>query len=299
MLESSPTTWCSDWEAICRPDAPLREHTWYRLGGPARWLLAPRDEHELAAILARCRESEIPVRILGHGANLLVRDEGVNGAVIVLRGPAFEYAEFSADRIVAAAGADFPLLVKRACSRGLSGLELLAGIPGSLGGIIRMNAGGRHGEIAAAVDRVRFIDREGVFRESAAREIGFRYRHTNLDGCVIVGATLRAGRGAPEELLTRFREIWSEKYATQPAVSERSAGCIFKNPPGHSAGALVDRAGLKGRRAGAAEISRKHANFIVAHDGAQAADVVKLIELAQEEVWRQFSIRLETEVEIW
>lgn len=299
MLESSPTTWCSEWEAICRPDAPLREHTWYRLGGPARWLLAPRDDHELAAVLARCRDATIPVRVLGHGANLLVRDEGVDGAVIVLRGPAFETVDFADDRIVAAAGADFPRLVKRACSRGLAGLEVLAGIPGSLGGIVRMNAGGRYGEVAATVESVRIIDRDGVFCEKPAASVGFRYRHTDLNGCVIVGATLRTGRAAPSELLARFREIWNEKYATQPAVSERSAGCIFKNPPGHSAGALIDRAGLKGRRAGAAEISRKHANFIVAHEGARAADVLALIELAQTEVWNQFSIRLETEVEIW
>lgn len=292
-------TWYSGLEAICRPDVPLREHTWYKLGGPARWFFEPRDDAEVAAVVARCREHGVKWRVLGLGANVLVSDRGFDGAVVRLTGAHFEEFRLDDPTVLANAGVDFTKLVRRACGRGLGGLENLAGIPGTLGGIVRMNAGGRYGEVCQFVRAVRVLEADGRIVVRPADAVGFAYRRTNLAGCVVLGATLELEPGEPAALLARYREIWNNKYETQPPVSERTAGCVFKNPPGRSAGALLDQAGLKGARRGAAEISPKHANFIVAHAGASAQDVLDLIALARERVWQHAGIDLQPEVELW
>ncbi|QOJ14807.1 MAG: UDP-N-acetylmuramate dehydrogenase [Planctomycetia bacterium] len=292
-------SWCSGLEAICRPEVPLRDFTWYRLGGPARWFVTPRDESELSDALARCKAAGVPWRVLGRGANVLVRDSGFDGAVISLRPPCFDEFAIDGEQATIGAGADFTKVVTRTIRAGLAGLEALAGIPGTMGGIIRMNAGGRHGEIAAFVRDVRVLDADGAIRTLSREQVGFTYRHTNLDGCVVLGATLALSRGDSESLTARFRDIWNQKYQTQPPVSDRSAGCVFKNPPGQSAGALVDQAGLKGRQVGGATISPKHANFIVVDDSATAQHVLDLAALAQEAVFERFGVRLEREIEVW
>lgn len=292
-------SWFAGFEPICHPDQPLAEHTWYRLGGPARWLLSPRDDAELAAVVARCREHNVPWRILGHGANVLVRDEGVYGAVILLNAPFFLETVYDGALVTAGAGVDFPRFVKQTIQRGLVGLEVLAGIPGTVGGVTRMNAGGRYGEVCEFIRRVRVLEADGRLADRDNAQIGFRYRGSDLAGCVVIATTFALRKGDGEAALARHKRIWNEKYATQPPVSARSAGCIFKNAPDAAAGKLLDEAGLKGVRIGAAEISARHANFIVAHDGATATDVVRLIELARQRVRERFNIDLEPEVEIW
>jgi|YNPBryantNP2012_1023418.scaffolds.fasta_scaffold07826_4 UDP-N-acetylmuramate dehydrogenase len=291
--------WYSGLEDICRPDVPLSEHTWYGLGGPARWLLTPRDEDQLAEILRRCARHGIGWRILGRGANVLVRDDGVDGAVIKLIGSHWESFTVDTPRVRAAAGVDFPRLVQHTVNAGLAGLENLAGIPGTVGGIIRMNAGGRYGTISQYVHAVRLVRADGTPEVRSAAEMGFGYRTSGVGDAVVVEATFVLTPGDPQEVAARFRRIWQEKAASQPAVAARTAGCVFKNPPGHSAGALIDQAGLKGCRRGQAEISTKHANFIVAHAGATARDVLDLIALARETVARRTGITLEPEIEIW
>lgn len=323
-------SWCSEFESICQTDAPLSTFTWYKLGGPARWLFEPRDEAELARLLLRLRENNVAWRALGLGANLLVRDAGFDGAVIRLEKMAldpaviadcgFRIADFSQAEaqepaevqnlrsvmvlqaeqpIAVAAGADFTKFVRRTLSAGRVGLEKLAGIPGTIGGVVRMNAGGRYGECQDFIRAVRVIDQAGASRWLDKSDVGFRYRHTALDGCIVTAAAFDLPHGDADAALERFKEIWNEKYDQQPPVSARSAGCVFKNPLGHSAGKLIDQAGLKGARRGGAEISARHANFIVASNGAKAADVLALIELAQLSVRDQFAVSLETEVEIW
>jgi UDP-N-acetylmuramate dehydrogenase len=292
-------SWFSGFEEIVRRDVPLREFTWYKLGGAARWFCEPRDEPELAALLARLRAQRIAWRILGGGTNVIARDQGFDGAIIRLHGPLFEHIEFAGETVRAGAAVDLPKLIRAALQRGLVGLEVLAGIPGTIGGAVRMNAGGRAGEIGDFVRDVRVLDPQGEFATRTASEIGFAYRRTALDDCIVLAATLALRRGDGQRALQDHREIWNEKYARQPPLAARSAGCIFKNPPGQSAGRLLDDAGLKGTRVGGAEISTRHANFIIAHDDATADDVLNLIQLAQERVRETAGIELEPEVAIW
>jgi len=285
-------------EEIYQPDVSLAEHTWYGLGGPARWLLTPRDEDELATVLRRCAEHDVAWRVLGRGANVLVRDEGFDGAVIKLSTPAWETIEIDGPLVTAAAGVDFPRLVRDTAERGLRGLENLAGIPGTVGGALHSNAGGRHGCISDYLRSARIMCSDGSCRVRQVAELGLGYRTSDLGG-VAVSATFELQPGERGEAMTHFRAIWTEKYDNQPPVAAKSAGCIFKNPPEGTAGRLLDAAGLKGERRGAAEISPKHANFIIAHPGARARDVLELIEHAKDRVRGATGIELQLEVEVW
>jgi UDP-N-acetylmuramate dehydrogenase len=289
----------ADFAEICQPDAPLAPLTWYKLGGSARWLLTPRHTDELAAVLACCRRHGIPWRILGRGANVLVRDAGVDGAVIRLTGPLWEEVRWDGALVYAGAGADFHRLVKESVERGLVGLENLAGIPGTVGGVIRMNGGGKYGDIAQYTRDVGLMDETGRITRRPRPEIGFAYRRSDLGGLIILNATFALESGDREDAVGRFQAIWREKSASQAALGERSAGCVFKNPPGDYAGRLIDAAGLKGTRIGGAQICPKHANFVVAHDGATAQDVIDLIRRARERVRQSTGIELELEVEVW
>ncbi len=293
-------SWCNDLHEICRAQVPLAPLTWFGLGGPARWLVEPRSESELSTVLHRSAESGVPVRFLGLGANLLVPDEGVDAAVIRLNGPVFRRIIPADSSIEAGAGAHLTTLVRTAVHGGLAGLEALAGIPGTVGGGIRMNCGGRHGEIASAVESVRVISSQGRLRDCPADALRFRYRACELGGERVVSARFHLERADRGLVLERFREIWREKSRSQPALREKSAGCIFKNPPGGaSAGRLIDESGLKGARMGGAEVSDRHANFIVAHTGARTADVLALVERIEERVFIRTGVRLEREVEVW
>jgi UDP-N-acetylmuramate dehydrogenase len=292
-------SWSADFEAICQDDAPLAPLTWYKLGGPARWLLRPRSVEELAALVARCGAENVDWRVLGKGANVLVSDAGVDGAVIVLDQPAFQACRWDGAGVSVGAGYDFPHLVREAANRGRGGLEGLAGIPGTVGGIIRMNAGGKYGFIGEVVETVDVLTPGGAIERRSAAAVSFSYRHTQLDDCVVVGAELRLRPGDAGEMTATYRRVWQEKSAEQPAVAKRSAGCIFKNPRGAAAGQLIDACGLKGARRGGAEISPRHANFIVADPAARAQDVLDLIALAKDRVADRFGVALETEIELW
>lgn len=291
--------WSNGFETICRTDVPLRQYTWYQLGGSAKWLCEPRSEAELCALLVRIREAGLPWRVLGRGANLIVRDGGFDGVVIRLSDPVFSRMRVDGEALDAGAGADFQKLIRDSFDHDRVGLELLAGIPGTLGGVIRMNAGGRYGQIADFVRRVRIVRSEGALETRFAREVGFGYRRTELDGCVVIGAELKLASGDGAAARERYREIWNEKFQTQPPVAKRSAGCVFKNPPGDSAGRLLDEVGMKSARVGGAVVSDRHANFIVAQRSACASDVLRLIDIARDRVWSATGVRLELEVEVW
>ncbi len=285
-------------DEICQEHVSLREHTWLKLGGAARYLLRPRDVDELREVVRRCRENSVPMHVLGMGANLLVGEAGVNGAVIKLDRNGFTRIHIDGEHLTVGAGADLRRLVIRTTHGGLAGLHCLAGIPGTVGGGIRMNAGGAWGDIGSVVQRVHVMDLDGEVVSHDREELVFEYRRTSLAEPFILAVEFSLSESDPKEVLRQVREIWTYKKNTQPLRSH-NAGCIFKNPRQMSAGALIDQAGLKGERVGGAVVSERHANFIIAEPGAKASDVLKLISLIRERVHKQFAVRLELEIQVW
>ena len=285
-------------DEICRRDVTLAEHTWFGVGGPARWLLEPTEDRQLHTILRRCEDAKTGLKVLGGGSNVLVRDAGFDGAVVRLSGPQFEDIRFEGTEVWAGAAAPMSRLVRQSVRLGLGGLEAIAGIPGTVGGGLRMNAGGRFGHISTAVRSVRVMDQDGQIHERLREDVNFGYRSSDLTNRFLLGAQFELVETDPQELLQRFREIWLYKENTQPA-SRGTAGCVFKNPPGSKAGELIDQAGLKGHRIGGAEVSDRHANFIVCRPGAKASDVEQLIDEIRDRVYARFGIELELEIEIW
>ena len=285
---------------IVEEHVALAPYTWYKIGGPARYFVRPRSVDELQQAARRCTENEIPIYVLGLGANLLVGDNGVDGAVFRFSEDFWRRVRFEDDShsVEVGAGADMQKLVLRTCRQGLAGIECLAGIPGTVGGGVRMNAGGKFGDIGALVTRVTVMDAEGTVFERYKDDLVFEYRSTNIAARFILGAVLELEPDDPERILKRTKEIWMYKKNTQP-LNTKNCGCIFKNPRGLSAGALIDQAGLKGFRVGGAEVSAKHANFIIAHPGCSADDVMKLVKLIREKVYEKNQILLESEVQVW
>lgn len=277
-------------------DAPLSRHTTMRVGGPARWLVTPRTQEELSAVVRAARDEKLEVNILGGGANLLVSDDGVAG--VVVRTAGLTWCRFEDDGVAAGAGVSFPRLVRECTARGLGGLEGLCGIPGTLGGALVMNAGGRHGELAPLVDWVDVLSDDGSVQRQEASKLSFGYRRSSLYGRVVVGGRLKLTPGDAERLLSRYREVLTAKEATQP-LSARSAGCLFKNPDGQSAGALIDGCGLKGFQVGGARISEIHANFVVNDGEAKASDILELAAAVRDRVFDRTKIELELEVKVW
>ena len=285
-------------EDVVAENVALAPHTWYKIGGPARWYVRPRSVEELQECARRCAENEIPVYVLGLGANLLVGDQGVDGAVFRLDQDYWRRVKFEENLVEAGAGVDMQKLVLRTVRQGLAGIECLAGIPGTIGGGVRMNAGGKFGDIGAVVTRVHVMDAGGALFERTKDDLVFDYRSTNIAAKFILGATLELEPEDPERIMHKTKEIWMYKRNTQP-LNTKNCGCMFKNPRGLSAGALIDQAGLKGTKVGLAEVSTKHANFIVAHPGCRAADVHELIRVIREKVYEKNQLVLESEVKVW
>jgi UDP-N-acetylmuramate dehydrogenase len=267
-----------------------------RVGGPARMFFAPRDVAEAADLLATLSRLRVPTFMIGGGSNLVVRDAGFDGAVVNLgRLAAIEVGD---GRIRCGAGAPLAQVAKEAMRAGLAGMEGLVGIPGTIGGAVFMNAGGRNGEIADVVEEVAVLDRAGGLRRLARGDVGFRYRGTALGDRVVVEATLRLAPGAPAAIAAGMSSVLRKKHASQP-MGQRSAGCVFKNPaPERAAAWLIDQAGLKGERAGGCEVSARHANFIVNDRGASAADVFALIARVRGAVLERFGTPLGLEVKV-
>ncbi len=284
-------------EAVAENE-PLAPFTWYKIGGPARYFIRPRSVEELQEASRRCLENGVRIYVLGLGANLLVGDQGVDGAVFRLDQEYWRRVKYDKSTCEVGAGVDMQKLVLRTCRQGLAGIECLAGIPGTIGGGVRMNAGGKFGDIGAVVQRVQVMSDDGSFFERTKDDLVFEYRSTNIAARFILGATLELEEDDPDAIMKKTKEIWMYKRNTQP-LNTKNCGCMFKNPRGLSAGALIDQAGLKGMRAGGAEVSEKHANFIIAHPGCSADDVMKLVKIIREKVYEKNEIHLESEVQIW
>lgn len=291
-------SWLSEFEPYLRSGEPLARHTWLHLGGPAEYFAEPRDVDELRALVVRCAQEAVPVRVLGGGSNILVRDEGVPGVVVSASAPALAQIEVRRDTVVAGGGAKLGHVISTSVREGLGGLETLVGIPGTIGGALHGNAGGHGGDIGQRTYRATVMTRTGDILERERDEMVFGYRTSSLDELVILSAQFQLEEGDPLELTRRMQKQWIVKKANQP-LSHQSAGCIFKNPRGMSAGMLIDQVGLKGTRIGGAEVSERHANFIVADESATAQDVLRLIDLVRSRVDERLGVELELEIEIW
>jgi UDP-N-acetylenolpyruvoylglucosamine reductase len=284
-------------ETELRGNEPMARRTTLRVGGNADAYVEPASEAELAVILSWCAEEGVPWLILGRGSNLLVRDGGIRGVVICLAQPAFTGVNVDGESLWCGAGAKLKLVAGEARRAGLSGLEFLEGIPGSVGGALRMNAGAMGSAIFEFVQRVRVMGPRGEIAELPGASMGATYRRCDaLRTRVALGTELR-GRTAPRsEIEQRTREYNAKRWQSQPAAP--SAGCIFKNPGRIPAGKLVDELGLKGTRAGGAVISEVHGNFIVNEGGAKAGDILCLIEQVRARALADRGIELEPELEI-
>ena len=285
-------------EKIVKTKYRLSDCTWYGLGGRADYFIRPKSIDQLQEVTRRCTENNVPIYVLGFGSNLLISDEGLRAAVIKLDSEHFRQSEFDGENITAWAGAGLSELVLTCVRKGLCGLEALTGIPGSVGGAVKMNAGGNVGDIGAAIESVTLMDSNGKVFEKSKPELMFDYRSTNITAKFILNAKIKLTEADPEQILRTVKEIWFYKKNNQP-LNTKNSGCIFKNPRGVSAGVLIDRAGLKGLQIGNAVVSEKHANFIIARKGCKSSDVLRLIDAIKQRVKEQFDIELELEIEIW
>jgi UDP-N-acetylmuramate dehydrogenase len=275
-------------------DAPLAPYTTWRIGGPAELLIEPADRDDLILALRFTHAGGLDVRVLGNGSNVLVRDEGVAGVVLRTRA-ALGGVHFTGERVEAGAGASLPALANLAAARGLAGLEFAAGIPGTLGGALVMNAGWHEHEIGPVVHAVERVLPDGSVETWTGAQCAFGYRTSALRherGLV----ELRAD--APAAVRARLDAYAASRRANQP-TDLPSCGSVFLKPPGDFAGRLIEAAGLKGAREGALEVSRKHANFFVNLGGGTARDALALIERVESEVEARFGVRLTREVELW
>ncbi len=287
-----------DFSDILQHDKPLAPLTWMNLGGPAQFFLEPRDQAELQRVVVCCHENGIPIHVLGGGSNLLIRAEGVSGAVIRLANASFAELTVDGTTLRAGSGALLSQAISISVRAGLAGLEVLSGIPGTVGGALKGNAGGRSGEISETARSVTTMTAKGEIVTRSGDDLSFAYRSSNITEPFILEATFELHPDEPDDITTRMRKLWIMKKATQP-LSDQSAGCIFKNPRGQSAGALIDQAGLKSTRLGGAEISDRHANFVVTHDGCKSEDVLRLIDLVRSKIAEQFGVELELEIQVW
>ena len=285
-------------EEIVETDYPLAKRTWYGLGGPADYFIRPKTVEQLKEVVRRCSKNNIRIYVMGFGSNLLISDKGLRAAVIKLESEQFAQIEFEGEEVTAWAGAELSKLVLTCVEKGLSGIEALTGIPGSVGGAVKMNAGGNFGDFGAVAESVTLMDGEGNVYEKSKPELEFDYRSTNITAKFILNARLKLNMADSEQIMRTVKEIWIYKKNNQP-LNTRNSGCIFKNPRGVSAGALIDRAGLKGLQIGGAVVSEKHANFIIAEKDCKSRDVMRLIEAIKQRVKEQFDTELELEIEVW
>jgi UDP-N-acetylmuramate dehydrogenase len=277
-----------------RAQVPLAARTWLRVGGPAAAIFQPADQEDLVSFLA-AKPPEVAVTPLGVASNILVRDGGIDGVVVKLAGPLAE-VEIEGDRLVVGAGATDRMIAITAQKAGLAGLEFYIGIPGTMGGAVRLNAGAFGGETAEVVERVIALAPDGRRHELGAAEMGFGYRHSALpEGWIAIAAVLRGVPGDEAAIRARMLAIKTEREAAQP-LRVATGGSTFKNPPGHKAWQLIDAAGCRGLRHGKAMVSGKHCNFLINTGGASAAEIEELGEMVRARVQAHSGIALEWEI---
>jgi UDP-N-acetylmuramate dehydrogenase len=288
----------AEFREILRADQPLAPLTSLRIGGPAQWLATPRSTDELARLVRRCRDAAIPYRVLAGGTNILAPDEGVAGVVIRLAAEPFRQIAIHGTVATAGAGAALPDLIAEACKARASGLEALVGIPGTVGGAVRHNAGGRTGDIGQFVKQVELMDERGEITTRMRPDIRFGYRKSNLDDVVLLSFIFELAEDDPDRIVRRIKKIWISKKAKQP-FGFQACGCALRDPRGLSAAALIESAGLSPVRVGGAELSDRDPRFVIAHPGTTSRDVVRLLEMVRTKVEERAGVRLELQLDVW
>ena len=278
-------------------NAPLSDYTTFRVGGPATVLAKPQTEEALCALLDRVEQEEIPVLLLGNGSNLLVRDGGFDGLVIHV-GSALADIRVDGESLIAQAGALLSKVATVAADNHLAGMAFAHGIPGSLGGAVYMNAGAYGGEMCQIIEWVRVWTPDGV-KTYPCSKMDFGYRHSRLmtEKAVVLSVGLKLSNGDRDEIRAEMKDLMQRRKSKQP-LEYPSAGSFFKRPEGHFAGALIENAGLKGFTVGGAQISEKHAGFLINHDHGTAADVLNVMQAVQKKVFEDTGVMLENEVRI-
>jgi UDP-N-acetylmuramate dehydrogenase len=274
---------------------PMSEHTSFGIGGPADIYCRPKDEEDISALLRFARDEGIEVLVFGNGTNILVRDGGISGIVVH---PAFRTVVLEGDELTVGSALSVSELLQFCAENSLSGLEYMAGIPGSVGGALATNSGAYGHWFGEKVSWVRAVNLDGTCTEQSVDPAEFAYRSSRYkDNMVIEGLRLQTEQEKSEVVRSRIAEYLDRRRKTQP-LGEKSAGCVFKNPEGYHAGALIDGLGLKGKSRGGAEISQVHANFVVNKGGASAQDVLYLIDLARDTVQKNLGLALELEIAV-
>ncbi|MBL7081579.1 MAG: UDP-N-acetylmuramate dehydrogenase [Candidatus Omnitrophica bacterium] len=286
--------WPDTFRGKVKGNEPLWQHTSFRIGGRVKFWLEPRDESNLGVLLACLRANKMRWRIIGCGSNILASSKGLRGAVIKLNSPAFKQITQKGSILNIGAGVCVKRLLRYSQERGLGGLELLAGIPASLGGTIIMNSA----DIGRSVEEVKVMDNYGKIQIIKKKQLCFGYRSSNLASYIILAISLKLIKRDKEVIKRNMKEFLYYRRQTQD-LALPSAGCIFKNPPDTSASFLIERCGLKGKTMGGAMVSRKHANFIVNKGKVTSTDVLRLIRFIRRRVKASYNILLEPEIKIW
>ena len=307
------TNWQRLLKGKVKLNEPLKLHTHYRIGGPAKLFFQPETIADLKSLVSSLKKNKIPFFVIGAGSNILVSDKGIGGAVIHLNSPDFRKISVKDNYIESGSGAFLGSLLVLARDNTLTGAEFLTGIPGTVGGALMMNAGAWGHSIGELVEKVDLLDYNGRRIVFSKNDLSFSYRKSGLEKYIILSAKFKLVKGNRKLIAQRIQDYQKRKMKAQD-FSRPSCGCVFKNPtfaPGAnrncagvpsweiSAGKLIDSCGLKGRKSGGAVVSLKHGNFILNQDGARAADVLKLISLIKKEVKKKFNINLQPEVKIW
>lgn len=281
-----------------RQQEPMRNHTTFKVGGPASYFVRPQDGRELAKVIAVCRAREYPWFILGNGSNLLVGDKGFDGVVIAME-EGFSAVRIEGDLVIGGAGALLARVARMAGDAALTGLAFAAGIPGTLGGAVVMNAGAYGAEIKDVLEWVRVLHPDGEEEVLPASALGLAYRSSIFqeNEMIVLEAGLRLARGKKEDIQNRMEELAAARREKQP-LEYASAGSTFKRPQGYFAGKLIQDAGLRGKQIGGAQVSSKHCGFIINRGNASAQDIRELCAYVAGEVEKQFGVRLELEVKV-
>ena len=283
---------------ITKRNEPLAPYTHLRIGGPAEFLVQPRDVDELRSVLTACQTQKVPVRMLGGGNNLLVRDDPVPGAVVQLTAAAFTMIEWDGKRITAGGGGPLFDLIAFAVRQGLTGLETLVGLRGTVGGSVRCNVGDRSGEIAHGVRSVTVLTDTGKVQVRTKEELNFSEHQSDIDEPVILNVVFELEKAPAAAILKRMRKAWILRKAAEP-LSFQAAVRLFRNPPAQTAATLIDRAGMTKTRVNNAELSERNSNYVVAHPGTTASDIIQLADRVRTRVRERTGVDLERELHVW